>query len=58
MSPEVHINIPHRAPWSYLVPIWPGVSMFYSTLVAFPIGKKKVRVAKQFEEIKENGILR
>lgn len=31
--------------------------MFYSVLVAFPIGEKKVRVAKQFEEIKEDGIL-
>lgn len=32
-------------------------SVFYSALVAFLTGEKKVAVAKQFEEIKENGTL-
>lgn len=52
-----HVSIPYQAPWSPFIQVLLGVWMFYSALVAFPIGVKKVRVAKQFEEINENGTL-
>ncbi|KAI4547940.1 hypothetical protein MG293_000270 [Ovis ammon polii] len=57
MDGDDEMCIPPRATQSDLMRMLPGLWMFYSALMSFPIGKKKVRVAKQFEEIKENGPL-
>ena len=52
-----HVSIPPQATQSDLMQMLPGLWMFYSVLMSFPIGEKKVLVAKQFEENKENGPL-
>lgn len=52
-----HVSIPAQATLSDLMWMLPGLWMFYSALMSFPTGRKNVRVARQFEEIKENGPL-